>query len=39
MSRINELRAQRAKTWETAKKFLDEKRNDKGILSAEDTAT
>lgn len=39
MNKINELRAQRAKTWETAKKFLDEKRNDKGILSAEDTAT
>ena len=39
MNKINELRAQRAKTWEAAKKFLDEKRNDKGILSAEDTAT
>ena len=39
MNKINELRAQRAKAWETAKKFLDEKRNDKGILSAEDTAT
>ncbi len=39
MNRINELRAQRAKTWEQTKAFLDSHRNDKGILSAEDTQT
>ena len=39
MSKINELRNQRAKTWEQAKAFLDSHRNEKGILSAEDTAT
>lgn len=39
MSKINELRNQRAKTWEQAKDFLDSHRNEKGILSAEDTAT
>ena len=38
MSKINELRAQRAKSWEQAKNFLDSHRNDKGILSADDTA-
>lgn len=38
MSKITELRDQRAKTWETAKAFLDTHRKD-GILSAEDTAT
>ena len=38
-NKINELRAQRAKTWESAKAFLDSHRNDKGILSAEDTHT
>lgn len=38
-NKINELRAERAKTWETAKAFLDSHRNEKGILSAEDTAT
>jgi len=39
MGRINDMRAQRAKTWEQAKAFLDAKRNEKGILGAEDTAT
>ncbi len=39
MNKINELRAERAKTWEAAKNFLDTHRNEKGILSAEDTAT
>ncbi len=39
MSKINEIRAQRAKTWEQAKAFLDSHRNEKGILSAEDTET
>ena len=38
MSRINELRAMRAKSWEEAKAFLDSKRNEKGMLNAEDTA-
>lgn len=37
MSKINELRVQRAKTWEQAKAFLDSHRKN-GILSAEDTA-
>lgn len=39
MSKINELRAQRAKAWEETKSFLDSHRSDKGILSAEDTQT
>ena len=39
MSKINELRAQRAKTWEQTKAFLDSHRSDKGVLSAEYTAT
>lgn len=39
MNKIIELRAQRAKAWEQAKAFLDSHRNDKGILSAEDTQT
>ena len=39
MGKINDMRSQRAKTWEQAKAFLDAKRNDKGILSAEDTTT
>ena len=39
MSKINELRAERTRTWEQAKAFLDSHRNEKGILSAEDTTT
>ncbi len=39
MSRINDMRMQRAKTWEQAKAFLDAHRNENGILSAEDTTT
>lgn len=39
MSKINELMTTRAKAWEDAKAFLDSHRNDKGILSAEDTET
>lgn len=39
MSQINELRANRARTWEQAKAFLDTHRNEKGLLSAEDTQT
>lgn len=38
MSKINELRAQRAKTWEQTKAFLNSHRKN-GVLSAEDTAT
>ncbi len=39
MNRVSELRTERAKTWEKAKAFLDSHRNEKGILSAEDTTT
>ena len=39
MSKILELREKRAKAWDAAKKFLDEKRGSDGMLSAEDTAT
>lgn len=39
MKQILELREKRAKAWETAKKFLDEKRREDGCLSTEDTAT
>lgn len=38
MSKILELREKRAKAWETAKAFLDSKRGENGLLSAEDTA-
>ena len=37
MSKINKLRAKRAKAWETANDFLEKHRNDSGILSPEDT--
>ena len=39
MSKVNELRTKRAKTWEQAKAFLDSHRGENGILSAEDTET
>lgn len=39
MSKMLELREKRAKAWETAKAFLDAKRNTDGLISAEDTAT
>ncbi|MCC8086504.1 MAG: phage major capsid protein, partial [Clostridium sp.] len=39
MSRILELREKRAKAWEAAKAFLDTKRGNDGLLSAEDTGT
>jgi HK97 family phage major capsid protein len=39
MNKATELRAQRAKTWEKAKAFLDERRKENGTLGAEDTAT
>ena len=35
---IQELREKRAKAWEAAKAFLDSRRNEKGVLSAEDDA-
>ena len=35
---IIELLAKRARTWETAKAFLESRRNKDGILSAEDDA-
>lgn len=38
MSKVLELREKRAKAWETAKEFLDTKRGNDGLLSAEDTA-
>ncbi|MCX4307627.1 MAG: phage major capsid protein [Acetatifactor sp.] len=38
MSKILELREKRAKTWEAAKAFLDSKRGNDGLLSAEDVA-
>ena len=39
MSKILELREKRAKAWDTAKAFLDTKRGNDGLLSAEDTGT
>lgn len=39
MSKVLELREKRAKAWEAAKAFLETKRCDNGLLSAEDTAT
>ena len=39
MSKILELREKRAKMWESTKSFLDSKRDESGLLSAEDTAT
>ena len=39
MSTVNELRTQRAKSWEKANAFLIAHRDGKGILSAVDTAT
>ena len=39
MNKILELREKRAKAWDAAKAFLDAKRGNDGLLSAEDTAT
>jgi len=39
MNKILELREKRAKAWEAAKAFLDSRRGNDGLLSAEDTAT
>ena len=33
---IHEMREKRAKAWNAAKAFLDSRRNEKGVLSAED---
>lgn len=38
MSKILEVREKRAKAWEAAKAFLDSKRSNDGLVSAEDTA-
>ena len=38
MSKILELREKRAKAWEAAKAFLDSKRGNDGLISAEDGA-
>ena len=39
MNKILELREKRAKLWDSTKAFLDSKRNENGLLSAENTAT
>jgi len=39
MSKVLELREKRSKLWEDTKAFLDSKRTEEGLLSAEDTAT
>ena len=39
VSKVLELREKRAKLWESTKAFLDSKRKEDGLLSAEDTAT
>ncbi|QCH27800.1 phage major capsid protein [Clostridium tyrobutyricum] len=38
MNKILELREKRAKLWDSTKAFLDSRRNESGLLSAEDTA-
>ncbi len=38
MSRIQELREKRAQIWEQAKQFLDEHRQENGLISEEDNA-
>ena len=39
MNQILDLREKRAKLWEDTKAFLDSKRDDAGLISAEDTAS
>lgn len=39
MNNINEMRAKRGEVWDLAKKFLNEHADEKGLMSAEDTAT
>ena len=36
---IQELREKRSKAWDTARDFLDSKRNESGLLSEEDSKT
>ena len=38
MSKVLALREKRAKAWEATKAFLDSKRSEDGLLSAEDVA-
>ena len=38
MNKILELREKRAKLWDSTKAFLDSRRNESRLLSAEDTA-
>ena len=38
MSKIQELREKRAKVWEQAKGFLDEHRQENGLIKPEDNA-
>ena len=39
MNKILDLREKRARVWDSAKTFLDSRRGENGLLSAEDTAT
>ena len=39
MNKVLELREKRAKLWDSTKAFLDNRRNEKGLLSGEDTQT
>ena len=39
MNKIIELREKRVKLWDATKAFLDSRRNENGLLSAEDTAS
>ena len=39
MSKISEMREKRGQVWDKAKAFLDERRDENGMLSGEDTAT
>jgi len=39
VNKILDLREKRAKLWDSTKAFLDSRRNDNGLLSAEDTST
>lgn len=39
MNKIIELKEKRAKLWKSTKAFLDSRRNENGLFSAEDTAT
>ena len=39
MSKILDMRAKRGEIWDKAKAYLDEHKNESGVLSAEDTET